>query len=127
MAPSRAASSSAIRAAVAIAACRSTTATDGASAWIRRTSASTTRGSGRKAQTPASQCGDVLVRDRHGNWTYQFAVTVDDWRQGIDLVVRGMDLLSSTGRQIHLARLLGRERPPVFLHHQLIRAATSGA
>ncbi len=75
---------------------------------------------GPQVQTPARQCGDVLVRDRHGNWTYQFAVTVDDWRQGIDLVVRGMDLLSSTGRQIQLARLLGRERPPVFLHHPLI-------
>ena len=61
-----------------------------------------------------------LVRDRRGNWTYQFAVTVDDWRQEIDLVVRGVDLLPSTGRQIRLARLLGRERPPAFLHHPLI-------
>jgi glutamyl-tRNA synthetase/glutamyl-Q tRNA(Asp) synthetase len=45
---------------------------------------------------------------------------VDDWRQGIDLVIRGTDLLASTGRQIRLARLLGRPRPPVFLHHALI-------
>ena len=75
---------------------------------------------GPQAQAPWEQCGDVLIRDRHGNWTYQFAVTVDDWRQGIDLVIRGVDLLPSTGRQIRLARLLGRERPPVFLHHRLI-------
>jgi glutamyl-tRNA synthetase/glutamyl-Q tRNA(Asp) synthetase len=75
---------------------------------------------GPHAQTPAEQCGDLLVRDRHGNWTYQFAVTVDDWRQGIDLVVRGRDLLESTGRQIQLARLLGRIQPPVYLHHDLI-------
>lgn len=75
---------------------------------------------GRQAQDPERQCGDVLIRDRHGNWTYQFAVTVDDWRQNIDLVVRGMDLLASTGRQIRLARLLGRAAPPVFLHHPLI-------
>jgi glutamyl-tRNA synthetase/glutamyl-Q tRNA(Asp) synthetase len=75
---------------------------------------------GPQAQTPADQCGDVLIRDRHGNRTYQFAVAVDDWRQGIDLVVRGLDLLASTGRQIQLARLLGRELPPVFLHHDLI-------
>ncbi len=75
---------------------------------------------GPQVQTPASQCGDVLIRDRHGNWTYQFAVAVDDWRQEIDLVVRGMDLLSSTGRQLQLARLLGRDQPPVFLHHPLI-------
>lgn len=75
---------------------------------------------GPQIQTPASQCGDLLLRDRRGNWTYQFAVTVDDWRQGIDLVVRGMDVLSSTGRQIQLARLLGRDQPPMFLHHPLI-------
>jgi glutamyl-tRNA synthetase/glutamyl-Q tRNA(Asp) synthetase len=62
----------------------------------------------------------VLLRDRHGHWTYQFAVTVDDWRQDIDVVVRGVDLLPSTGRQIRIARLLGRETPPRFLHHPLI-------
>jgi glutamyl-tRNA synthetase/glutamyl-Q tRNA(Asp) synthetase len=55
-----------------------------------------------------------------GNWTYQFAVTVDDMDQGIDLVIRGEDLLSSTGRQLRLARLLGRARVPLFLHHPLI-------
>lgn len=71
-------------------------------------------------QDPSAQCGDLLIRDRLGNWTYQFAVTVDDLDQGIDLVVRGEDLVSSTGRQLRLARLLGRERMPLFLHHPLI-------
>lgn len=75
---------------------------------------------GPQQQDPASQCGDLLIRDRHGNWTYQFAVAVDDWRQDVDLVIRGVDLLPSTGRQIQLARLLGRERMPVFFHHALI-------
>jgi glutamyl-tRNA synthetase/glutamyl-Q tRNA(Asp) synthetase len=75
---------------------------------------------GRLEQDPSAQCGDLLVRDRRGNWTYQFAVTVDDWRQGINLVIRGMDLLASTGRQIRLARLLGRTVPALFLHHPLI-------
>ena len=75
---------------------------------------------GRQQQEPDRQCGDLLLRDRHGNWTYQFAVTVDDWQQGIDLVIRGLDLLPSTGRQIRLARLLGRETLPAFLHHPLI-------
>ena len=32
----------------------------------------------------------------------------------------GLDLLSSTGRQIKLARMLGRTSPPVFYHHPLI-------
>jgi glutamyl/glutaminyl-tRNA synthetase len=75
---------------------------------------------GPQHQDPSAQCGDVLLRDRHGNWTYQFAVTVDDWQQEVDVVVRGIDLLPSTGRQIRLARLLGRQTPPRFLHHPLI-------
>lgn len=76
---------------------------------------------GRQAQTPATQCGDLLLMDRLGNWTYQFAVVVDDLTQGIDLVIRGEDLLDSTGRQIMLAGLLGRSVPPRFFHHALIR------
>lgn len=75
---------------------------------------------GAQRQEPARQCGDLLLRDRDGHWTYQFAVTVDDIRQGITLVVRGEDLLASTGRQIRLARLLGRTAPPRFFHHPLI-------
>jgi glutamyl-tRNA synthetase/glutamyl-Q tRNA(Asp) synthetase len=75
---------------------------------------------GEQVQEPSSQCGDMLVRDRLGNWTYQFAVTVDDMDQGIDLVVRGEDLLASTGRQLRLARMLGRAAMPLYLHHPLI-------
>ena len=71
-------------------------------------------------QTPSEQCGDLLLRDRDGNWTYQFAVTVDDLRQGVTLVIRGADLLSSTGRQVLLGGMLGRPAPPLFLHHPLI-------
>jgi glutamyl-tRNA synthetase/glutamyl-Q tRNA(Asp) synthetase len=75
---------------------------------------------GWQGQCPAQQCGDLLVRDRDGNWTYQFAAAVDDLVQGITLVVRGDDLLPSTGRQIQLARLLGRQTAAEFLHHPLI-------
>src|SRR5262245_31739746 len=75
---------------------------------------------GPQEQRPSEQCGDLLVRDREDNWTYQFAATVDDYVQGVTLVVRGDDLLASTGRQIQLARMLGRSEPPQFLHHPLI-------
>ena len=75
---------------------------------------------GPQAQDPAAQCGDVLVRDRLGNWTYQWAVVVDDFLQGVTHVVRGLDLLPSTGRQIRLARLAGRVAPAEFFHHALI-------
>jgi len=74
-------------------------------------------------QRPSKQCGDLLLRDRDGHWTYQFAVTVDDMNDGIDLVIRGQDLLSSTGRQIKLARMLGRASVPQFFHHPLILKA----
>jgi glutamyl-Q tRNA(Asp) synthetase len=75
---------------------------------------------GPQIQVPSEQCGDLLVRDRHGYWTYQFAVTADDLVQGITHVIRGIDLLPSTGRQIQLARMLGRVEPPVFMHHALV-------
>jgi len=80
---------------------------------------------GPQEQDPSQQCGDVLIRDRLGNWTYQFAVSVDDFRQGIDLVIRGEDLLPSTGRQIRIARLLGRDTPATFFHHPLLMKSTT--
>lgn len=69
---------------------------------------------------PVAASGDPPARDRHGNWTYGFSVVVDDLRHGIDLVVRGEDLLDATPDQIRLGRLLGRPEPPRFLHHALI-------
>ena len=75
---------------------------------------------GSNAQTPSQQSGDVLLKDRHGLWTYQFAATVDDYAQGVTHVIRGQDLLDSTGRQIALARLVGRRDAPVYLHHPLV-------
>lgn len=75
---------------------------------------------GSQVQDPSQQSGDVLVRDRLGNWTYQWAVAVDDFLQGVTHVVRGEDLLASTGRQIRLTRLIGRLTPPAFFHHALV-------
>lgn len=72
------------------------------------------------AQVPAEQCGDLLLRDRLGQWTYQYAVVVDDLELGTDVVIRGDDLLASTGRQILLSQRLGRASPLLFLHHPLV-------
>jgi glutamyl-tRNA synthetase/glutamyl-Q tRNA(Asp) synthetase len=69
---------------------------------------------------PVAPAGDLLVRDRAGNWTYPFCVVVDDHRQGVDLVIRGEDLVEATAPQIRLGRLLGRATPPAFLHHPLV-------
>ena len=76
---------------------------------------------GHREQDPSAQCGDLLLQDRLGQWTYQFAVVVDDLRQEVDFVVRGEDLIASTGRQIRLRRMLDDSTAPVFLHHPLIR------
>jgi len=89
---------------------------------------------GVQAQHPSTQCGAVLVRARDRYWTYQFAVVVDDLRHGINLVIRGEDILPSTGRQILLRQLVEKvwpaslptlsnseSKPPIFLHHPLIR------
>jgi glutamyl-tRNA synthetase/glutamyl-Q tRNA(Asp) synthetase len=75
---------------------------------------------GPQVQEPATQCGDVVIRDRVGQWTYQFVATVDDHLQDVDVVIRGRDLLASTGRQIRLAWLIGREQPARFAHHPLV-------
>lgn len=75
---------------------------------------------GHRAGDPSAK-GDLPVRDRHGNWTYALCVVVDDLRHGIDLVVRGEDLLDATPAQVRLGQLLGRAAPSRFLHHPLIR------
>jgi glutamyl/glutaminyl-tRNA synthetase len=71
-------------------------------------------------QIPAEQCGDLLLMDRQGNYTYNFAVVVDDITEAIPLIVRGEDLLACTGRQLLLAEALGYNYSPTFLHHPLI-------
>lgn len=75
---------------------------------------------GHQVQTPAQQCGDLLLRDRDSFDTYQGAVVVDDVRQHVNLIIRGQDLTASTGRQILLARMLRQEKPATFLHHPLL-------
>ena len=54
---------------------------------------------------------DVVLCRNDGVPAYNLAVVLDDAAQGIDLVVRGDDLASSTPRQIHLCRLLGLPVP----------------
>lgn len=72
------------------------------------------------SENPKEQCGDFPIRDRDGQWTYQLAVCADDIDEGITHIVRGEDIRSSTARQIALMQALGRETPPIYLHHALI-------
>lgn len=74
-------------------------------------------------QHPTREHGDPVIRDAQGQWTYQFCVVVDDMRHGVNLIVRGEDILASTGRQLLLGELLGRTTPFVTVHHPLLYAA----
>lgn len=67
--------------------------------------------------------GDIVIRDRYGQWTYHFTVVVDDLEQGINLVIRGEDLLSSTGRQLVMREILApQSKRLAFAHHPLLMA-----
>ena len=58
---------------------------------------------------------DLVLRRGDGVAAYNLAVVVDDAAQGVDQVVRGDDLLSSSPRQAYLATLLGHS-VPTYVH-----------
>ncbi len=64
-----------------------------------------------------------VVRKKDGMPSYQVASLVDDIHFNISYVVRGIDLLSSTGAQMFLAKILDVESfvKTRFLHHHLLK------
>ncbi|OYN90018.1 tRNA glutamyl-Q(34) synthetase GluQRS [Parenemella sanctibonifatiensis] len=54
---------------------------------------------------------DFVVRRNDGGFAYNLAVVLDDAWQQVSQVVRGADLMESTGRQIWLQRQLGLPEP----------------
>jgi glutamyl-Q tRNA(Asp) synthetase len=59
----------------------------------------------------SQQQDDFVVKRRDGLYAYQLAVVVDDASQMISHIVRGSDLMPSTGRQIYLQGVLGITTP----------------
>jgi len=74
---------------------------------------------GHICQALSEVSGDFVVRRGDGEFAYQLAVVVDDNLTGVNQVVRGDDLLSSTPRQIYLQRLLGFPQPD-YCHLPLV-------
>ena len=64
-------------------------------------------------------CGDFYLRRADGVFAYQLAVVVDDALMGVNQVVRGRDLLSSTPWQLWLQEELGFSHPD-YVHVPLL-------
>jgi glutamyl/glutaminyl-tRNA synthetase len=71
---------------------------------------------------PARDMGDFVLRRKNGDPCYQLASLLDDEALGINFVVRGLDLMPSTGAQLALAAAMDHRRfaQARFWHHPLI-------
>jgi glutamyl-Q tRNA(Asp) synthetase len=67
--------------------------------------------------------GDYVVRRRDGLPAYHLAVVLDDAAQRITAIVRGVDLLDSTGVHLHLQRVLGVPAPAYWHTPVVVNAA----
>lgn len=66
---------------------------------------------GDSRQNLEREVGDFVLLRADGQYAYQLAVVVDDAAQGVNAVVRGVDLLDSTARQMWLQACLGLPTP----------------
>ncbi len=88
-----------------------------------RTISFTDRIQGNFFQHLETDVGDFVILRKEGLFAYQLAVVVDDAWQEITDIVRGIDLLDSTPRQIYLQEILGLATPryahiPVLINAQ---------
>lgn len=70
-------------------------------------------------QNLAEEVGDFILRRRDRIFAYQLAVVIDDASQQVNQIVRGIDLIDSTPRQIYLHNLLGLSVPE-YCHLPLV-------
>ena len=74
---------------------------------------------GRFEQNLQREVGDFILRRRDGLFAYQLAVVADDAFQRVNRIVRGVDLLDSSPRQLYLQALLGYP-PPTYAHFPVL-------
>jgi glutamyl-tRNA synthetase len=74
---------------------------------------------GAQSSDVGAEVGDFPIARRGGAPAYQLAVVVDDAADGVTEVVRGDDLLPSTGRQVLLHEALALA-PPAYWHVPLV-------
>jgi len=67
------------------------------------------------SQNLQEDVGDFILKRADGLYAYHLAVALDDAYQGVTHVVRGVDLMDSTPRQIYLQQQLGLTTP-VYAH-----------
>ena len=67
-----------------------------------------------------STLGDFILKRKDGLYAYQLAVCVDDHFQGVTHIVRGVDILDSTPRQLYLQSQLHYLHPVVYAHVPVI-------
>ncbi len=79
---------------------------------------------GSQSQNIQQQCGDFNIKRKDGLFCYQLAVVVDDADQGITEVVRGIDIMDSTARQMYLNQVL--EQPTMNYAHFPVVTNESG-
>jgi glutamyl-Q tRNA(Asp) synthetase len=80
---------------------------------------------GAQSQRLESESGDFVIQRRDGLIAYQLAVVVDDELEGVTEIVRGIDIMDSTARQVWLQRLLGY-RTPAYVHLPVVTHPDGG-
>ena len=69
-----------------------------------------------------NQLDDLIIARSDGSPTYHLTVVVDDWDMQISHVIRGVDHINNTPRQIHLLRAMGAPMPQ-YAHLPMVLGA----
>lgn len=88
-------------------------------AWRLRTDGQTYIVEDGLAGTTSVSAADVVLQRNDGVPAYNLAVVVDDASQGVSEIVRGADLLPSTGGHLHLQKILDYPVPR-YVHVSLV-------